>query len=82
MKSTPVGGVFTHLLPTKKKPYLSHLNHICNSKIDKTYLRGLKNLKKNIFNVLEASLDENLILKKKSQNLPLNTEICEILKLV
>ena len=59
--------------------------HIYDSKIDKTHLQGLKNLKKNIFNVLEANLDENLILKKKSPNLSLNTEIFdifEILKLV
>ena len=33
---------------------------------DKTYPSvGLKNLKKNIFNVLEANLDKNLILEKK-----------------
>ena len=53
--------------------------------MDETHLQGLKNLRKNIFNVLEANLDENLILKKKSPNLPLNTEIFdifEILKLV
>jgi len=54
-------------------------------KVDKTHLQGLKNLKKNIFNVLEANVDENLILKKKSLNWPINTEIFdifEILKLV
>ena len=53
--------------------------------MDKNHLHGLKNLRKNILNVLEANLDENLILKKKLPNLPLNTEIFdifEILKLV
>ena len=54
--------------------------------MDKNHLQGLKNLRKNILNVLEANLDENLIFeKKKSQNLPPNTEIFdifEILKLV
>jgi hypothetical protein len=54
--------------------------------MNKTHLQGLKDLRKNIFNVLEANLDENLIFeKKKSQNLPSNTEISdvfEILKLV
>ena len=53
--------------------------------MDKNDLQGLKNLRKNIFNVLEANLDETLLFKKKSQNLPSNTEISdifEILKLV
>jgi hypothetical protein len=40
-----------------------------DSKIDKTHLQGPKNLKKIIFNVLEANLDENLILKKKSHQI-------------
>ena len=34
-------------------------------KMDKNHLQGLKNLRKNIFNVLEANLDENLIFEKK-----------------
>jgi hypothetical protein len=38
---------------------------IYDPKIDKTHLQGLKNLKKNIFNVLETNLDEKLILKTK-----------------
>jgi hypothetical protein len=38
--------------------------------MDKTHLQDLKNKKKHIFNVLELNLDENLILKKKSPNLP------------
>jgi hypothetical protein len=46
------------------------------------HLQGLKILKKNIFNVLEANLDENLILKKKSQNLPPNNEILDIFKIL
>ena len=54
--------------------------------MNKNHLQGLKNLRKTIFNVLEANLDENLIFEnKKSQNLPSNTEISdifEILKLV
>ena len=37
---------------------------------------------KTIFNVLEANLDENLILKKKSQNLPPNNEIFDIFKIL
>jgi hypothetical protein len=38
------------------------VGHIYHKKIDinKNYLHGLKNLRKNIFNVLEANLDENL----------------------
>ena len=61
--------------------------HIYDSKIDKTHLQGLKNLKKNIFNVLEANLDENLIFERKKSHkiYPPNTEIFdifEILKLV
>ena len=62
----------------KVKILVSHIY----AKMDKNHLQGLKNLRKIIFNVLEANLDENLILKKKSQNLPLNTEIFDILKLV
>jgi hypothetical protein len=42
----------------------------------------LKNLRKTIFNTLEANLDENFILEnKKSQNLPPNTEISDIFKI-
>ena len=33
--------------------------------MDKNHLQGLKNLRKNIFNVLEPNLDENLIFEKK-----------------
>ena len=33
--------------------------------MDKNNLQGLKNLRKNILNVLEVNLDENLIKKKK-----------------
>ena len=33
--------------------------------MDKNHLQGLKNLRKNILNVLEANLDENLIFEKK-----------------
>ena len=49
----------------------------------KPIFRGLKNLKKTIFNVLEANLDENLIFEKKktSQNLPSNTEISDIFEI-
>ena len=53
--------------------------------MDKNHLKGLKNLRKTIFNVLEANLDKNLIFEKKLQNLPPNTknfDIFEILKLV
>ena len=32
--------------------------------MDKNHLQGLKNLRKNILNVLEANLDENLIFEK------------------
>ena len=39
---------------------------IYDSKLDKTHLQGLKNLKKTIFNVLEANLDENLSFEKKN----------------
>ena len=39
--------------------------------MDKTHLQDLKNLKKIILNVLEPNLNENFILKKKSQKLPL-----------
>ena len=35
-------------------------------KIDKNHLKGLKNLRKNILNVLQANLDENLNFEKKS----------------
>ena len=38
--------------------------------------------KKNIFNVLEANLDENLIFEKKSQNLPSNTELFDIFEIL
>ena len=52
-------------------------------KVDKNHLYGLKNLRKNIFDVLEANLDENLIFeKKKSQNLPSNTEIFDIFEIL
>ena len=54
-------------------------------KMDKNHRQGLKNLRKNIFNVLEANLDENLIFEKKSQSIHPNTkifDIFEILKLV
>ena len=33
--------------------------------MNKNHLYGLKNLRKTIFNVLEANLDENLIFEKK-----------------
>ena len=33
--------------------------------MDKNHLQSLKNLRKNILNVLEANLDENLIFEKK-----------------
>ena len=49
--------------------------------MDKNNLQGLKNLRKTIFNVLEANLDKNIILKKKSQNLPSNTEIPDIFQI-
>ena len=39
--------------------------HIYTPKMDKNHLQGLKNHRKNIFNVLEANLDENLIFEKK-----------------
>ena len=42
-------------------------------KINKNHFQGLKNLRKTIFNILEANLDENLIKKtKKSQIYPQN----------
>ena len=53
--------------------------------MDKTHLQGLKNLNKNIFNVLRATLDENLILKTKVQKFTQHTgtfDIFEFLKLV
>jgi hypothetical protein len=51
--------------------------------MDKNYLHGLQNFKKTIFNVSEANLDKNLIFEKtkKSQNLPSNTEIFDILEI-
>jgi hypothetical protein len=50
--------------------------------MDKIHLsQGLKNLRTAIFNVLEENLDENLILKQKSQNLPLNTQIFDIFEI-
>ena len=33
--------------------------------MDENHLQGLKNLRKTIFNVLEANLDENLNFEKK-----------------
>jgi hypothetical protein len=49
--------------------------------MDKIHLEGIKNLKKTIFDVLEANLDENLILRNKSPNLPLNTESFDIFEI-
>jgi hypothetical protein len=45
--------------------------------MDKNHLQGLKNLRKNICNVLEA----NLIFEKKVAKFTPNTEIFDILKL-
>ena len=39
--------------------------HIYVPKMNKNHLQGLKNLRKNILNVLEANLDENLIFEKQ-----------------
>ena len=51
--------------------------------MDKHHLQGFTNLRKHIFNVLEANLDENHNFRKTtSPNLSPNTEIFEILKLV
>ena len=50
-------------------------------KIDKNHLQGLKNLRKNILNVLQANLDENLIFEKKVTKFT-NIEIFEILNFV
>jgi hypothetical protein len=58
-------------------PSPSHYDQI----IDKHYLQGLNNLRKNIFNVLEVNLDENLSLKKKSPNLPPNTKVSDIFEI-
>ena len=33
--------------------------------MDKNHLQGLKNLRKNILNVLEVNLDENLVFENK-----------------
>jgi hypothetical protein len=46
--------------------------------MDKTHFQGLKNLRKTIFNVLEANLDKNLILKKVNKFPSINNEIFEI----
>jgi hypothetical protein len=53
---------------------------LVNIYVNKNYLQGLKNLKKNNFNVLEANLDENLIFEK-SPNTKKFSNIFEILKL-
>ena len=37
--------------------------------MDKNYLQGIKNLRKNNFNVLEANLDETLIFEKKGHKI-------------
>ena len=42
---------------------------IYDSKMDKTHLQGLKNLRKIICDVLEANLDENLIFENKINKL-------------
>jgi hypothetical protein len=41
-----------------------YMKRIYAPQMDKNHLQGLKNLRKNIFNVLEANLDKNLIFEK------------------
>jgi hypothetical protein len=42
--------------------------------MDKNHLQGLKNLRKNILNVLEANLDKNLILEEEKKDTKLTSK--------
>jgi len=61
-----IGTILSQKNLKKSKFYI----FIYDSKMDKTHLQSLKNLQKNIFNVLEPNLDENFILKKVSKFTP------------